>query len=348
MSSNKLFEAAAEILAGSKSKSEADPMQKPSSSVEDLGGPTPQNYKSDDDSAKLKQTTKSSATAPTTKPSAASAKMEDKDFEGEVIAEKMHDDEAEDKAMMKKMKMKEKMKEDVDALFADDSTISEEFKSKVSTIFEARVNDRVTQIEEEIETHYAGMLEEAVQTIKDDLTEKVDDYLNYVIEQWMEENQIAIESGLRSEMTEEFISGLRNLFAEHYIDVPAEKIDLVSELAAKVEELESSLNEEIERGIQIKKSLIESHKTEVVHVVCEGLTATQVEKIKSLAESVEFSTEEEYKNKLETIRENYFPSGTKRADENQLHEELGDVEDKKVSADPFVNAVAQAISKTKL
>jgi hypothetical protein len=261
----------------------------------------------------------------------------------------MHDDEDEDKAMMmKKMKMKERMKEDVDALFADDSTISEEFKSKVSTIFEARVEDRVTQIEEEIETHYAGMLEEAVQTIKDDLTEKVDDYLNYVIEQWMEENQIAIESGLRSEMTEEFISGLRNLFAEHYIDVPAEKINLVSELATKVEELESSLNEEIERGIQIKKSLIESHKTEVVHVVCEGLTATQVEKIKSLAESVEFSTEEEYKNKLETIRENYFPSGTKRADENQLHEELGDVEDKKVSSDPFVNAVAQAISKTKL
>ena len=132
------------------------------------------------------------------------------------------------------------------------------------------------------------------------------------------------------------------------ISVPAEKVDLVDELATKVEELESSLNEEIERGIQIKKSLIESHKTEVVHVVCEGLTATQVEKIKSLAESVEFSTEDEYKNKLETIRENYFPSGTKRADENQLHEELGDVEDKKVSSDPFVNAVAQAISKTKL
>ena len=343
MSSNKLFEAAAEILAGSKSKSSADPMQKPSSSVEDLGGPTPQNSKPDDDSAKLKQATKSSAAAPTTKPSDASAKMEEEQVEGEVIAEKSHDMEEK-----KKMKMKAEMKEDIDALFADDSTISEEFKSKVSTIFEARVNDRVTQIEEEIETHYAGMLEEAVQTIKDDLTEKVDDYLNYVIEQWMEENQIAIESGLRSEMTEEFISGLRNLFAEHYIDVPAEKIDLVSELATKVEELESSLNEEIERGIQIKKSLIESHKTEVVHVVCEGLTATQVEKIKSLAESVEFSTEEEYKNKLETIRENYFPSGTKRADENQLHEELGDVEDKKVSSDPFVNAVAQAISKTKL
>ena len=343
MSSNKLFEAAAEILAGSKGKN-GMPMEKmQGTEVEDLGGPTPQNSKPDDDSNKIQAGKGAkSAVAPTTKPSNASAKMEDEELDGEVISEKSHDMEE------KKMKMKEKMKEDVDALFADDSTISEEFKSKVSTIFEARVEDRVTQIEEEIETHYAGMLEEAVQTIKDDLTEKVDDYLNYVIEQWMEENQIAIESGLRSEMTEEFISGLRNLFAEHYIDVPAEKIDLVSELATKVEELESSLNEEIERGIQIKKSLIESHKTEVVHVVCEGLTATQVEKIKSLAESVEFSTEEEYKNKLETIRENYFPSGTKRADENQLHEELGDAEDKKVSSDPFVNAVAQAISKTKL
>jgi hypothetical protein len=349
MSSNKLFEAAAEILAGSKGKN-GMPMEKmPGSDAVDLGGPTPQNYKSDDDSAKI-DTTKAakSATAPTTKPSDASSKMEDKESEGDIIAEKMHDDEAEDKAMMKKMKMKEKMKEDVDALFADDSTISEEFKSKVSTIFEARVNDRVTQIEEETETRYAGMLEEAVNAIKSDLTEKVDDYLSYVVEQWMEENQIAIESGLRSEITEEFISGLRNLFAEHYIDVPAEKVDLVDELATKVEELESSLNEEIERGIKTKKALVEARKNEITHSVCEGLTATQVEKIKSLAEGVEFSTEDEYKNKLENIRENYFPSGTKRADEQQLHEELGDADEKKVINDPFVNAVAQAISKTKL
>jgi hypothetical protein len=349
MSSNKLFEAAAEILASSMNKG-GMPMEKmPGGEVEDLGGPTPQNSKPNDDSNKIHAGKGAkSAVAPTTKPSAASAKMEDEELNGEVIVEKMHDDEAEDKAMMKKMKMKEKMKEDIDSLFADDSTISEEFKGKVATIFEARVNDRVTQIEEETETRYAGMLEEAIDTIKSDLTEKVDDYLSYVVEQWMEDNQIAIESGLRSEITEEFISGLRNLFAEHYIDVPAEKVDLVDELATKVEELEASLNEEIERGIQTKKSLVEARKNEITHVVCEGLTATQVEKIKTLAESVEFSTEDEYKNKLETIRENYFPSGTKRADEKQLHEELGDADDKKVSSDPFVNAVANAISKTKL
>ena len=350
MSSNKLFEAAAEILAQSKSSATAMPSQKLDGEVIDLGGPTPQDGKPTDDSNKI-DTTKGakSAAAPTTKPSAASAKMEEAESEEEVIAEKMHDDEAEDKAMMKKMKMKEKMKEDIDALFADDSTISEEFKSKVSTIFEARVQDRVTQIEEETEERYAGMLEEAVESIKQDLTEKVDDYLSYIVEQWMEENQIAIESGLRSEMTEDFIAGLRNLFAEHYIDVPAEKVDLVDELAGKVEELETKLNEEIERGVSFAKALVESRKKEIAGEVCEGLIATQVEKIKSLAESVEFSTEDEYKEKLETIRENYFPSGIKKASESQLQEEVTDGSEKQVvSNDPYVAAVANAISKTKI
>ena len=350
MASNKLFEAAAEILAQSKSSATAMPPQKLDGEMVDLGGPTPQNSKPTDDSNKI-DTTKGakSAAAPTTKPSAASAKMEEAESEEEVIAEKMHDDESEDKAMMKKMKMKEKMKEDIDALFADDSTISEEFKSKVSTIFEARVQDRVIQIEEETEERYAGMLEEAVESIKQDLTEKVDDYLSYIVEQWMEENQIAIESGLRSEMTEDFIAGLRNLFAEHYIDVPAEKVDLVDELAGKVEELETKLNEEIERGVSFAKALVESRKKEIAGEVCEGLIATQVEKIKSLAESVEFSTEDEYKEKLETIRENYFPSGIKKASESQLQEEVTDGSEKQVvSNDPYVAAVANAISKTKI
>ena len=349
MASNKLFEAAAEILAGSKSKAGADPAQKLEGEVVDLGGPTPQNYKNDDNSAKI-DTTKAakSAAAPTTKPSDASAKMEETESEEEVIAE-MHGDEAEDKAMMKKMKMKEKMKEDVDALFADDSTISEEFKSKAATIFEARVYDRITQIEEETEARYAGMLEEAIDSIKADLTEKVDDYLNYVVEQWMSDNEIAIESGLRAELTEDFIGGLRNLFAEHYIDVPSEKVDLVSELAEKVEELEGKLNEEIERGISYAKALVESYKNEVTHQVCEGLTDTQAEKIKSLAEGVEFSTEEEYKNKLETIRENYFPSGVKKAAEQDLHEQVEDGSEKKtVTSDAYVQSVIGAISKTKL
>ena len=342
MASNKLFEAAAEILAQSKGAAPAMPTQKLDGETVDLGGPTPQDSKPTDDSNKI-DTTKAakSATAPTTKPSAASAKMEETESEEEVIAEKSHDMEE------KKEMMKKKMKEDVDALFADDSTISEEFKDKVSTIFEARVQDRVTQIEEEIESKYTSMLEEAIDDIKTDLTNKVDDYLNYVVEQWLTDNEIAIESGLRAELTEEFIAGLRNLFAEHYIDVPSEKVDLVDELAGKVEELESKLNEEIERGISYAKALVESRKNELSREVCDGLTTTQAEKIKSLAEGVEFSTEEEYTNKLETIRENYFPSGIKKANEQQLHEIVEDGGEQKVINDPFVAAVSNAISKTK-
>ena len=352
MATNKLMEAAADILAGSKKSAPAMPAEKLAGEVVDLGGPTPQNSKPDDDSNKIDATKAAkSATAPTTKPSAASADKQDtmkkmaeeeETSNEEIISEKEHDMEE------KKEMMKKKMKEDIDALFSDDSTISEEFKTKAATIFEARVLDRVTQIEEEIEGKYAGMLEEAVESIKADLTEKVDDYLNYVVEQWMADNQIAVESGLRAELTEEFIAGLRNLFAEHYIDVPTEKVDLVEELATKVEELEGKLNEEIERGVDLKKSLVESRKLEVTRAVCEGLTATQVEKIKSLAESVDFSTEEEYKEKLETIRENYFPSGVKKADVAQLHEQVEDADEKKVITDPFVAAVSQAISKTKL
>ena len=343
MASNKLFEAAAEILAQSKSAAPAMPSQKLDGETVDLGGPTPQDSKPTDDSNKI-DTTKGakSATAPTTKPSAASAKMEETESEEEIIAEKMHDDE-------KKEMMKKKMKEDIDALFSDDSTISEEFKTKAATIFEARVLDRVQQIEEEVETKYASMLEEAVAEIKADLTTKVDDYLNYVVEQWLADNEIAIESGLRAELTEDFIAGLRNLFAEHYIDVPTEKVDLVDELAGKVEELEGKLNEEIERGVGFAKALVESRKNEITREVCDGLTTTQIEKIKSLAESVEFSTEDEDKNKIETIRENYFPSGVKKADEKDLHEQVEDTDAKKVDInDPLVAMVSQAISKTKI
>jgi len=326
MATNKLFEAAAEILSGTKGKN-AMPMEKPEgATVVDMGGPTPQNAKPDDDSHKIDATKGAkSATAPTTKPSDASSKMEETEVEGEFLD----------------------VSSDIDAMFAD-SAISEEFRSKVSTIFEARVQDRISQLEEETEARYASMLEEAVESVKEDLTEKVNDYLSYVVEQWIADNEIAIEKGLRAELTEDFIAGLKNLFVEHYIDVPSDKVDLVEELASKVEELEGQLNEEIERGIEIKKSLVESRKQEITHAVTEGLIATQVEKIKSLAEGVEFSTEDEYKNKLETIRENYFPSGNvKKADADQLHEQVEDGSEKhQASLDPYVNSVMQAISKS--
>lgn len=343
MASNKLMEAAADILSQSKKGASAMPAQKLEGEVVDVGGPTPQNSKPDDESNKL-DTTKAakSATAPTTKPSAASSKMDHMKMN-----EASHDEDDDEDEDEEEDNHKKKMKEDIDALFADDSTISEEFKVKASTIFEARVMDRVSQIQEELEQQYASVLEEAVESIKEDLAQKVDDYLNYIVEQWVEENQIAIESGLRAELTEEFIAGLRNLFAEHYIDVPSEKVDLVDELATKVEELEEQLNQEIEHGVELKKALVESVKSEITREVSSGLTETQVEKMKTLAESVDFSTEEEYKQKLETIRENYFPSGMKKVEVTQLHEQVEETEERKLIADPFVAAVSQAISKTK-
>ena len=349
MSKNKLMEAAADILASSKGKAGAMPMEKlPGSEYTELGGPTNKPAQGEDrvgedpyKDYQMKPTNVKNAEAPKTKPSSASADDQLKLGGGKKT---MGEEEVTDETVIAEDKLD--LTADINAMFADDSTISEEFKSKVSTIFEARISDRVTQIQEEIETRYAGMLEEAVESVKSDLTEKVDDYLSYVVEQWMEENQIAIESGLRAELTEDFIGGLRNLFAEHYIDVPAEKVDLVDELAGKVEELESKLNEEIERGVSYAKALVESRKNEIAREVTEGLTATQAEKIKALAESVEFSTEDEYKSKLDTIRENYFPSGAKKATEAQLNEQFEEEDEKKVLInDPFVAAVSQAISK---
>ena len=354
MATNKLMEAAADILSGSKSKASGMPTQRAEGATwVDVGGPTPENYKPDDNSAKL-DTTKAakSATAPTTKPSDASSDTQNhvgkntmrEEDEVEEDEEVLDEEQVEEAYMM----MKKKMKEDVDAMFGDDETISEDFRSKAATIFEARVTDRIMQIQEQIESEYAQMLEEAVESIKSDLTEKVDDYLNYVVDQWINDNEIAIESGLRSEITEDFIGGLRNLFAENYINVPEEKVDLIDELASKVEELENQLNEEIETNIEYKKALVEAVKSELTREVCEGLTATQVEKIRTLAESVEFSTEEEYTEKLETLRENYFPSGVKKSAITHFNEVMED-DDKKVAIhDPFVAAVSNAISKTRI
>ena len=364
------MEAAAEILAKSKSSAGGMPMPKMSDHVapgnsttpEDLGGPTPQNYKPNDNSAKLtnkaKDSSGSNQSSLNMKPSSASSDVQlgDKNMKlgsgTHTMPEEAEEDEdlelIDDESAVEEMKAQ--MKEDVASLFADDSNVSEDFKAKAATIFEARVFDRVAQIQEQLEAEYAGQLEEAVNAIRDELTEKVDDYLNYVVEQWMTDNEIAIESGLRSEITEDFIAGLRNLFAENYINVPEDKVELVDELASKVEELEVKLNEEIEANIQYKKQLTEAIKVQLVNEVCEGLTATQVEKIKSLAESVEFSTEEEFVEKLETIRENYFPSGMKKADAAQLHETVEDADgtEPKRSADPYIASVVKAISKTKI
>jgi AcrR family transcriptional regulator len=197
------------------------------------------------------------------------------------------------------------MSEAIEALFAGEE-LSEEFKEKAKTIFEAAVVERLNAEIKTIEEAYAETLEEQIEQIQEELSSNVDDYLNYVVEQWVQENEVAIEHGLRTELTEEFISGLRNLFAEHYIDIPEDKVSVVEEMGAKVAELEEKLNEEIDRNVQLSKVLNESKQFEIISVACDGLTATQAEKLKSLSEGIEFTSVNEYAQKINVLRESYF------------------------------------------
>jgi len=197
------------------------------------------------------------------------------------------------------------MKEHVDALLAGEN-LSEEFRAKAETIFESAVAVRVDEQVKVLEEAYAKSLEEEVLQISESLTEQVDAYLNYVVEQWISENEIAIETGLRTELTEEFISGLKTLFAEHYIDIPEDKVSVLEGLSTRLETAETRLNEEIDRNVALTKTLNESLRTEIVNTICEGLTATESDKLRRLSENVSFNDVDEFAGKIQTLRESYF------------------------------------------
>jgi len=237
--------------------------------------------------------------------------------------------------------------DDVDALLEGEN-LSEEFKIKATTIFEAAVSTRIEQIAEQVEAQLTEQFESAIEQVKEEFAEKLDSYLNYMVEQWVEENQIALEKGLRAEVVEDFITGLHNLFKEHYIDIPEDKVDVVEELTAKVEQLESELNEEIKRSVELKANLSEQLKTEAIYTACEGLSQTQVEKLKALAESVEFTTEEEFVTKLKTLKESYFKADIKVANNSALDDEVLIEEEvkKPTYADPSMEIYAKTISQT--
>ena len=279
------------------------------------------------------------------------AKKEEKEEEEE-------EDEEDEKAMKEAFKndMKKKhaksMAEDVDALFNGES-LSEEFRTKATTIFEAAVNSRVDAILEDMMTENDAVLAEAVEELKNQMSTQVDEYLNYVVEQWVEDNQVAIEAGLRAELVDDFIGGLKNLFAEHYIEIPDEKVDVAQELANRVAELEESTVKTTEEVSEIIASLTEqlnaAKKNEAIRKICEGLTEVQIEKMKSLAEGVEFTTEGEFDNKLATIRENYFPSKTNVKSEVKALQETA-VEEPEVAEihgmmKHYVNAIAKTAPK---
>jgi hypothetical protein len=275
---------------------------------------------------------------------------EDTELEGDLVEEEKeegHEDEAQDKKLIKKMMKKEKMKEDMDALLSGEN-LSEEFVSKATTIFEAAVIARAEEVIEEAQELMMQQFEEAVEEVKEDLATKIDDYLNYMVEEWIKENEVAINKGLRAEIVEDFITGLKGLFEEHYIDIPEDKVNVVEELTDKVTDLEDALNEQIATAIELKKELNEHKKTEAIYTACEGLTQTQVEKMKSLAEGVEFSTEEEFGTKLSTLKESYFKSDVKVADQSALDDEvqIEEEEKKSTSGDPMMEQYVKSISKT--
>ena len=263
--------------------------------------------------------------------------IEEAKAEKEEDEEEEDEDEEDEKAMKEAYKddMKKKhaksMKEDVDALFNGES-LSEEFRTKATTIFEAAVNSRVDAILEDMMTENDTILTEAVESLKEEMAAQVDEYLNYVVEQWMEDNKVAIETGLRAELTDDFINGLKNLFAEHYIEIPEEKVDVAEELAGRVAELEEAvvtLASDADAKISaLSEELNAAKKNESVRKICEGLTETQIAKMKSLAEGVEFTTEGEFNSKLATIRENYFPSKTNVKSEVKALQETTVEEDK--------------------
>ena len=274
-------------------------------SVEDLGGPTPENYRSDDDSAKLKTpggtlkqvrdiVNKGAKSADAMKGMKEEEELDDE----EVLAEV---DETEEEEVEEEIDVEE----DVNALLGGEE-LSEEFKEKANTIFEAALKSKVAEIKESLEEQYAMALAEEVEELKVELQERVDSYLEYVSDEWISENQIAVEKGLKIEMTESFLEGMKSLFEEHYVSIPEEKYDVLSAMADKLDDMETKLNEQIEKNISLNKRLSESVADVILADVSEGLAETQKEKLASLAEGVEFDGEESFREKLVTLRESYF------------------------------------------
>ena len=366
----------------------AEPMHKLTTGIpdgqtgswEDLGGPTPENYKSDDDSAKLKEPSATLASvknvvnkgAKPAEPMKHMAKeeveeeedlvdeeeldVEEVEEEGdEVVAEaadekekkekkeKEEEDEDEDE---EEMKEEFDIEEDVNALL-DGEDLSEEFQEKARTIFEAALRSKVDEIKEALiaqydEAYEARMVEEVTE-IKAALEERVDSYLEYVAEEWMTENQLAVESGLKSEMTESFLSGMKELFEAHYVSIPEDKYDVLESMVEKLDEMETKLNEQIERNIVLNKRLSESVADGIFDDVAEGLALSQKEKLASLAESVEFESGDKYREKLEMLKESYFSAQkTPKAKTESLSEEV-DVNAEGYTPD-YMNAYLKTLS----
>ena len=336
-----------------KGAAKAEPMQKLSTGIapgqtgswEDLGGPTPENYRPDDDSAKLntpgttlaqvKNIVNKGAKAADAmqKLAAGAVKEETEEDEEDLISEEevveaaemedegSEEDDAEDAKEGKKKKSKKEddsekedemkedfnIEEDVNALLAGED-LSEEFQEKARTIFEAAIKTKVAEIKEDLQAAYEEALIEEVQAVKSELVERVDAYLEYVADEWVSENALAVEAGLKTEMTESFLAGMKGLFEDHYVSIPEDRYDVIESMVDKLDEMEEKLNEQIERNVALNSRLAESVADVIFADVAEGLALSQKDKLASLAENVEFDSEANYREKLVTLKESYFPS----------------------------------------
>jgi hypothetical protein len=282
--------------------------------VEDLGGPTPENSKPDDNSNMLKTPTgtikqvkdvitKNAGKADPMPTAPKYAEEAEADESQEVVAE-------EESTETEAVDLNAAIEEDVNALLSGED-LSEEFKEKAKTIFEASINAKITDIENQLNEEYAKALTEQVEEIKVELTERTDAYLEYVAQEWMEENALQVENGIKTEMTESFMEGMKKLFEEHYVTLPEDKYDVLENMVDKLDEMETKLNEQIEKNVALNQKLGESTAQTIFNNVAEGLAVSQKEKLQSLAESVEFESEESYRGKIETLKESYF--GQKKA-----------------------------------
>ena len=322
---------------------------------EDLGGPSPENYKTDDESAKLKTP---GATLKQVKDvvnkgakpgdqTAGTLKKEESEAEGNVVAEEeVSTDEVvaesevteeevvetvEETPSQLRKKVKEaidtpegevvaesetteevSVEEDVEALLQGEE-LSEEFQAKAKTIFEAAINSKVAVIKEELEADHIKAIKEETAELQGEITERVDSYLEYVASEWLSENQLAVDQGLKAELSESFLTGMKSLFEEHYVQIPEEKYDVLESMVNKLDDMESKLNEQIEKNVALNKRLAESTSDGILSEISEGLAVTQKEKLASLAESVEFESEANYREKLVTLRESYFPTSAPSA-----------------------------------
>ena len=280
---------------------------------EDLGGPTPENYRVDDDSAKLKTPggTLKQVKDVVNKGAKSADPMKGMKEEEEVSAEATIEEEevsteevvAEEESTVAEYDIEE----DVNALLGGEE-LSEEFKEKAKTIFEAAINSKISGIKEELEAQYQEKLAEEIEAAKESLAERVDSYLEYVADEWFEENALAVETGLKTEMTESFLEGMKGLFEEHYVTIPEDKYDVLESMVEKLDDMETKLNEQIEKNISLNGRLSEATAEGILDQVSEGLAQTQKEKLASLSESVEFESEAQYRDKLETLKESYFNS----------------------------------------